>query len=104
MREYAGAGANGGGRAGGLGGAGAQRIESVPLLIHCYHGADRTGLIAGMYRIVYQGWTVEQVKNEMRHGPYGFHCIWRNIEDLFTEQNVQEVRAHLQQLRAQAGK
>ncbi len=75
-----------------------------PVLIHCYHGADRTGLIAGMYRIVYQGWTVEQAKNEMRHGPYGFHRIWRNIEDLFTEQNVQEVRAHLQQLRAQAGK
>ena len=71
------------------------------VLIHCYHGADRTGLIAGMYRIIYQGWTVEQAKNEMRHGPYGFHSIWRNIEDLFTEENVRQVRTHLQQLRSQ---
>ena len=78
-----------------------QQQAEGPVLIHCYHGADRTGLIAGMYRIIYQGWTVEQAKNEMRHGPYGFHSIWRNIEDLFTEENVRQVRTHLQQLRSQ---
>ncbi|WP_225748598.1 tyrosine-protein phosphatase [Eikenella sp. Marseille-P7795] len=78
-----------------------QRQAAGPVLVHCYHGADRTGLIAGMYRIIYQGWSVEHAKNEMRHGPYGFHSIWRNIEDLFTEEKVGEVRAHLQQLRAQ---
>ena len=54
-----------------------------------------------MYRIIYQGWTVEQAKNEMRHGPYGFHSIWRNIEDLFSEENVRQVRTHLQQLHSQ---
>jgi len=78
-----------------------QQQAEGPVLIHCYHGADRTGLIAGMYRIIYQGWTVEQAKNEMRHGPYGFHSVWRNIEDLFTEENVRQVRTHLQQLRSQ---
>ena len=68
-----------------------QQQAEGPVLIHCYHGADRTGLISGMYRIIYQ----------MRHGPYGFHSIWRNIEDLFSEENVRQVRTHLQQLHSQ---
>lgn len=81
-----------------------QRQAVGAVLIHCYHGADRTGLIAGMYQIIYRGWTVEQAKNEMRYGPYGFHRVWRNIEDLFTEENVGQVRMHLQQLRAQSAR
>ena len=43
------------------------------VLVHCYHGADRTGLIIGMYRIVNQGWSIEEAKREMVEGPYGFH-------------------------------
>ena len=75
--------------------------QNGAVLVHCYHGADRTGLISGMYRIVHQGWTIEQAKAEMRQVPYGFHSIWRNIEKLFTEENVAQVKAHLQVLRAQ---
>ena len=52
-----------------------QQQAEGPVLIHCYHGADRTGLIAGMYRIIYQGWTAEQAKNEMRHGPISKICL-----------------------------
>lgn len=70
------------------------------VLVHCYHGADRTGLIAGMYRIVYQGWTVEAAKREMQQGPYGYHSIWKNIGNLFSDENVAEVKAHLARLRA----
>lgn len=69
------------------------------VLIHCYHGADRTGLIAAMYRIVYQDWTIEEAKREMQQGPYGFHSVWKNIGKLFTEENVAEVKAHLMRLR-----
>ena len=30
-----------------------------PTLLHCQHGADRTGLITALYRIIlYQGWSV----------------------------------------------
>ncbi|MFJ3470780.1 dual specificity protein phosphatase family protein [Pseudomonas sp. NPDC090201] len=42
-----------------------------PVLMHCKHGQDRTGLIAAMYRIVVQGWTKEQAVEEMTHGGYG---------------------------------
>ena len=28
-----------------------------PVLMHCKHGSDRTGLMAAMYRVVIQGWS-----------------------------------------------
>ena len=74
--------------------------QNGAVLIHCYHGADRTGLIAGMYRILYQGWQIEEAKAEMQHGPYGYHSIWKNIANLFTEAKVQEVKNHLERLRS----
>ena len=70
--------------------------QNGAVLIHCYHGADRTGLIAGMYRIIYQGWTAEEAKAEMQHGPYGYHSIWKNIANLFTEEKVKQVKMHLE--------
>ncbi|OCX15667.1 protein-tyrosine-phosphatase [Stutzerimonas xanthomarina] len=36
------------------------------VLIHCKHGQNRTGLIAALYRVVYQGWSKEQALAEMR--------------------------------------
>lgn len=45
--------------------------QKGPVLIHCKHGQDRTGLITAMYRIVVQGWTKEAALDEMTHGGYG---------------------------------
>lgn len=73
--------------------------QNGAVLIHCYHGADRTGLIAGMYRIIYQGWSVEEAKAEMQYGPYGYHSIWKNIANLFTEEKVKQVKMRLEALR-----
>ena len=42
---------------------------------------------------------MEEARLEMQHGPYGYHSIWKNIENLFTEEKVQEVREHLERLR-----
>lgn len=78
-----------------------QNQQHGAVLIHCYHGADRTGLISAMYRIIYQGWSIEDAKTEMQQGPYGFHSIWKNIGKLFTEENVAEIRSRLDSLRAQ---
>lgn len=41
-----------------------------PVLIHCWGGTHRTGLIAAMYRIEYQGWNPDDAIAEMRL--YGF--------------------------------
>lgn len=42
-----------------------------PVLMHCKHGQDRTGLIAAMYRIVVQDWTKEAAIAEMTQGGFG---------------------------------
>ena len=76
-----------------------QRQKQGPVLIHCYHGADRTGLISGMYRVIYQNWPIEEAKREMQQGPYGYHSIWRNIANMFTEENVAKVREELARIR-----
>ena len=50
-----------------------------PVLLHCTHGADRTGMIIALYRMLYQGWSREAATTEMTDGQFGFHAIWTNI-------------------------
>ncbi|WP_277949284.1 dual specificity protein phosphatase family protein [Pseudomonas sp. LFM046] len=42
-----------------------------PVLIHCKHGRDRSGLMAAMYRTVVQGWSKEEALREMQQGGFG---------------------------------
>jgi len=65
-----------------------ERIKAVlfdptaaPLLVHCAAGTNRTGLAIGLYRIHQQGWSVQQVLEEMRR--YGF-------EDLPKHENLRQ--------------
>lgn len=53
--------------------------ENGPFLIHCQHGADRTGLMSAIYRIIYQGWSKEKALEELKNGGYGYHTMWANI-------------------------
>ena len=50
-----------------------------PTLLHCTLGADRTGLVAALYRMIYQGWSRQAALEEMEDGGFGFHDIWINI-------------------------
>lgn len=52
---------------------------AYPILVHCQHGADRTGALCAMYRILRQGWTPDEAIDELKNGGYGFHPIWNNI-------------------------
>ena len=45
--------------------------EQGPVLMHCKHGRDRTGLMAAMYRTVIQGWSKDDAISEMRNGGFG---------------------------------
>ena len=45
--------------------------KTGPVLIHCKHGLDRTGLVSAMYRIVVQGWTKQAAVDEMQRGGFG---------------------------------
>jgi protein tyrosine phosphatase (PTP) superfamily phosphohydrolase (DUF442 family) len=53
--------------------------QDGPVLIHCMHGADRTGLVSAMYRMAMQGWSRDEARQEMLLGGFGYHTMWRNI-------------------------
>lgn len=63
-----------------------------PVLLHCLHGADRTGLVSAMYRIIYQGWSREQALDELEHGGYGYHAIWKNIPKYLKNVDLEHIR------------
>ena len=65
------------------------------VLLHCYHGSDRTGASVAMYRIIFQNWSTADALAEMKHGGYGFHPIWKNIEPLFSPENIKWIQQQL---------
>lgn len=69
--------------------------HNAPFLIHCKHGADRTGLMTAMFRIVEQGWSKEAAIREMVAGGYGYHHMWRNIVRYIEQVDVERIRARL---------
>ncbi|WP_151980362.1 dual specificity protein phosphatase family protein [Acinetobacter guerrae] len=65
------------------------------ILLHCYHGSDRTGASIAMYRIIFENWSIETAVQEMKYGSYGYHPIWINIEKIFTPENIKWIREQL---------
>lgn len=52
-----------------------------PMVIHCWHGSDRTGAIVAMYRMVFQNWPRERAIDEFVNGGFGYHkSFYPNIE------------------------
>lgn len=51
----------------------------TPVLVHCQHGADRTGTMVALYRIAVQGWSKQAAIDEMTGGGFGFHEVWANL-------------------------
>jgi hypothetical protein len=41
-----------------------------PILVHCQHGADRTGFMVAIYRIVIEDWSKEAAECELLNGGY----------------------------------
>ena len=50
-----------------------QDHRNYPILVHCKHGEDRTGLIIGLHRVQTEGWRAEDAYEEMLDR--GFHRI-----------------------------
>ena len=73
-----------------------------PVLVHCMHGADRTGLVVAVWRVTQQGWTKQEAKREMMEGGFGFHTVWANIptwlDDMDTKRINQLVDQRVQAL------
>ena len=72
-----------------------QGLKVGPVLVHCHHGADRTGLICALYRVLSQGWTREAALDELIHGGYGYHPIWANIPRYIQQADLAALRARI---------
>jgi len=69
--------------------------ENRPLMIHCQHGADRTGALVALYRVVVQGWTKEQAIREMNEGGYHHNGLFKNLDRYVQRANVDDLRKQL---------
>ena len=64
-----------------------------PLLVHCFHGADRTGVIVAMYRMIVQGWPREKAIAELEDPRHGHHeAVFPNIRDYLRTVDVEAIR------------
>ena len=68
--------------------------NAVPVLVHCQHGADRTGTMCAMYRILREGWTVDDAIDEMKNGGYGYHSVWGNLPRFIRKSAEQRAKAN----------
>jgi protein tyrosine phosphatase (PTP) superfamily phosphohydrolase (DUF442 family) len=64
----------------------------TPVIVHCQHGADRTGTLCAVYRIVVQGWTRQEALREMTEGNFGFHAVWKNLPKWIRKLDLEAVR------------
>jgi protein tyrosine/serine phosphatase len=73
------------------------RAAPKPVLVHCWHGSDRTGVFVAAYRLVFQGWTREAALDEFRHGGFGFHEMWYpNLIQLLETVDVADLRRQVE--------
>ena len=67
-----------------------------PILIHCWHGSDRTGVVAAAYRMVFQNWTSTQAIDEFINGGYGYHqWAFPNLVELLKSLDIKQMQKDL---------
>ncbi|MDR3708443.1 MAG: tyrosine-protein phosphatase [Capsulimonadaceae bacterium] len=65
--------------------AAANAAPAHPLYVHCQHGADRTGCMFGIYRVVHDRWSYARAYKEMRH--YGFKPYYTKLSQAVHERS-----------------
>ena len=66
--------------------------QRTPVLVHCQHGADRTGTVIAVYRIAVQGWSKAEAIREMTQGSYGFHVTWGNLPRWIQRLDIERIK------------
>ena len=66
--------------------------KRAPVLVHCQHGADRTGTMVAVYRIAVQGWSKAEAIREMTEGGFGFHRTWSNLPKWIQKLNIDLIK------------
>jgi protein tyrosine phosphatase (PTP) superfamily phosphohydrolase (DUF442 family) len=63
--------------------------QKQPVFVHCLHGADRTGTMVAVYRIVVQDWDKQKAIDEMQKGPFGFHEIFSGLPEFIQDLDIE---------------
>lgn len=66
-----------------------------PIVIHCLAGSDRTGLIAAMYRVVFNNWSKEAAIRELEKGGFGFHKRFDEVPEFIRKANIDSIRQQI---------
>jgi protein tyrosine phosphatase (PTP) superfamily phosphohydrolase (DUF442 family) len=66
-----------------------------PILIHCWKGSDRTGLITALYRIIFDGWTKEDAIREMEEGGFGFHKMYQMVPEYIRQADIARIKKEI---------
>ena len=66
--------------------------QRQPVLVHCQHGADRTGSMVAIYRVAVQGWSMQDAAREMTEGGFGFHEVWVNLIPWLNSLDIESIR------------
>jgi len=66
--------------------------KRTPVLVHCLHGADRTGTMSALYRVVVQGWTKEEAIREMTEGGFNFHAVFDNLPKWIQKLDIEAIK------------
>lgn len=66
--------------------------KRTPILVHCQHGADRTGTMVALYRVAIQGWSKEEAIHEMTKGEFGFHGVWENLINWINGLDIERIK------------
>ncbi|UFH48844.1 dual specificity protein phosphatase family protein [Pseudomonas sp. KNUC1026] len=66
-----------------------------PVLIHCKHGNNRTGIVAAMYRITFDGWSREAALAEMQNNGFGSEDDMTDAVEYLEQADVDAIRVAL---------
>ncbi len=74
----------------------ALKTADKPILIHCWHGSDRTGVMTAAYRIIFENWSKAEAIEEFRLPEFGYHENWYpNLLELLKDMDVKAIRTEL---------
>ena len=65
----------------------------APVYVHCFHGADRTGAVCAIYRIIVQNWDKEKAIAEMKSR--GLHWWHKNMIDYISNLDTERIKSNL---------
>jgi protein tyrosine/serine phosphatase len=69
-----------------------QGMTSGKVFVHCTHGADRTGTVMALWRMVEQHWTATDAIAELKGGGFHFHDIFSGIPKYLKTVDVAALR------------